>query len=82
MIKAAGGRIWSSYYREVSSDQVKLAHDLGLEVKVWTVNEKTQMETLINMGVDGIITDYPDRLREVLQQLGMPTSAQTPVSPS
>ncbi len=81
MIKAAGGRVWSSYYREVSSDQVKLAHDLGLEVKVWTVNEVAQMEDLIIMGVDGIITDYPDRLREVLQQRGMQTPAQTPVSP-
>jgi glycerophosphoryl diester phosphodiesterase len=81
MVKAAGGRIWSSYYREVSSDQVKLAHDLGLEVKVWTVNEVAQMEDLIIMGVDGIITDYPDRLREVLQQQGMQTPAQTPVSP-
>jgi glycerophosphoryl diester phosphodiesterase len=81
MIKAASGHIWSSYYREVSSGTVKQAHDLGLEVKVWTVNEVTQMEALIDMGVDGIITDYPDRLREVLQQQGMQTPAQTPVSP-
>jgi glycerophosphoryl diester phosphodiesterase len=81
MIKAAGGRAWSSYYKEVSSNKVKQAHDLGLEVKVWTVNEVAQMEALIIMGVDGIITDYPDRLREVLQQQGMQTPAQTPVSP-
>jgi glycerophosphoryl diester phosphodiesterase len=81
MIQAAGGRVWSSYYREVSSDQVKQARDLGLEVKVWTVNEVAQMEALIITGVDGIITDYPDRLREVLQQQGMQTPAQTPVPP-
>lgn len=81
MIKAAGGSIWSPYYREVSADKVHQAHELGLEVKVWTVNDRQQMEALIIMGVDGIITDYPDRLREVLQQQGMQTPAQTPVSP-
>jgi len=85
MIKAAGGRVWSSYYREVSSevssDKIRQAHDLGLEVKVWTVNEIAQMEALIIMGVDGIITDYPDRLREVLHQQGMQAPTQTPVSP-
>jgi len=39
------------------------------------------MEALIIMGVDGIITDYPDRLREVLHQQGMQAPTQTPVSP-
>jgi len=81
MIKAAGGRVWSSYYREVTADKIHQAHDIGLAVKVWTVNEVAQMEALIIMGVDGIITDYPDRLREVLQQQGMQTPAQTPVFP-
>jgi glycerophosphoryl diester phosphodiesterase len=81
MIKAAGGRVWSSYYREVSADKIRQAHDLGLEVKVWTVNDTEQMEALIIMGVDGIITDYPDRLRDVLERQGMQTPAQTPVSP-
>ena len=81
MINAAGGNIWSPYFREVTAEKVKQAHDLGLEVKVWTVNEAEQMEILINMGVDGIITDFPDRLREVMQKLGLPTPPQTPVSP-
>ncbi|MBW1635083.1 MAG: glycerophosphodiester phosphodiesterase [Deltaproteobacteria bacterium] len=80
-IKAAGGSIWSSFHREVSSQSIKQAHNLGLEVKVWSVNEMDRMETLINMGVDGIITDYPDRLRQVLKKLGMILPAQTPVSP-
>jgi len=80
-IKAAGGSIWSSYHREVSSQSIKQAHNLGLEVKVWTVNDMDRMETLINMGVDGIITDYPDRLRQVLKKLNMALPRQTPVSP-
>lgn len=81
MVKAAGGSIWSPYYREVTAEKINQAHDLGLEVKVWTVNEVEQMEALINMDVDGIITDYPDRLRGVMQKLGLPTPVQTPVSP-
>jgi glycerophosphoryl diester phosphodiesterase len=78
-IKVAGGTIWSSYHREVSADSIKLAHELGLAVNVWTVNEAGRMRELIAMGVDGIITDYPDRLRQVLKQSGMPLPASTPV---
>ena len=71
MIKAAGGHIWSPYHLDVSSEQIKHAQKLGLKVKVWTVNETHRMEALIDMGVDGIITDYPDRLRQVLEKRGM-----------
>jgi len=78
-IKAAGGSIWSSYHKEVNVDSIKLAHELGLTVNVWTVNEPGRMRELIAMDVDGIITDYPDRLRQVLKQLGMPLPASTPV---
>jgi glycerophosphoryl diester phosphodiesterase len=78
-IKAAGGDIWSSYHREVDADAIKLAHDLGLQVNVWTVNDPGRMRELIAMGVDGIITDYPDRLRRVLIDLGLPVPAPTPV---
>ena len=80
MIKTAGGSIWSSYYREVSPEKIKQAHDLGLQVKVWTVNEESTMEAMISMGVDGIITDYPDRLNRVLNKLGKVTPSATPVS--
>jgi glycerophosphoryl diester phosphodiesterase len=79
-IQAAGGAIWSSYHREVSVESIKLAHELGLTVNVWTVNDRGRMRELIAMGVDGIITDYPDLLREVLKQLGMPLPASSPVA--
>lgn len=79
-IKAAGGATWSSYHKEVSADSIKLAHELGLSVNVWTVNDPGRMRQLIAMGVDGIITDYPDRLRLVLTELGMPLPAATPVN--
>jgi len=45
---------------------IEKAHHAGLQVVAWTVNEADQMRHLIATGVDGIITDYPDRLLSVL----------------
>ncbi len=81
LVAAAGGRIWSPYYREVDQAQLSEAHDLGLEVVVWTVNDPAEMHTLIDLGVDGIITDYPDRLRRVLKEKGFRLPRPTPVEP-
>ncbi len=75
LVKAAGGSIWSPYYRELDSEQLQKAHALGLKVIVWTVNEDWRMAELIDLGVDGIITDYPDRLRAVMAEKGLPLPA-------
>ena len=72
LVKEAGGDIWSSYYREVTRSSVARAHRLGLRVSVWTVNEESDMERMIDLGVDSIITDYPDRLVNVMQKLDLP----------
>ena len=69
MIKTAGGDIWSPFHGDIDADKVARAKSLGLQVIVWTVNEKPRMRELIEMGVDGIISDYPDRLVEVLKKL-------------
>ena len=74
-IEAAGGDVWSAFHREVDAESIKQAHELGLSVSVWTVNETSRMHELIEMGVDSIITDYPDRLRRVLVELGLPVPA-------
>lgn len=50
----------------VSKDFVAAAHERNLKVHVWTVNETIDMERLLEMGVDGIMTDYPDRLIKLL----------------
>jgi len=71
-IKAAGGKIWSPYAKDVDADQLKTAHELGISVIVWTLNEPAEMARYIDLGVDGIITDYPDRLRQVLMAKGKP----------
>ena len=47
-------------------DFVSSARALGLKIHVWTINDPTEMRTLLEMGVDGLITDYPARAREVI----------------
>lgn len=49
---------------------VEHAHDLGLQVHVWTVDDPAQMRSLLRIGVDGIVTDRPDLLRQVLIESG------------
>jgi glycerophosphoryl diester phosphodiesterase len=81
MVKAAGGRIWSPYYGDLTEESLKEAKQLGLAVLPWTVNDRGEMERLIDWGVDGLITDYPDRLREVLAERKLPLPEPTPVTP-
>lgn len=67
----AAGVIWAPNYNSLSAALVKEARALGLQLIPWIVNQKAQMERLIEWGVDGVITDCPDRLREVMGQRGM-----------
>ena len=50
----------------ISKDFIETAHKLNLQVHVWTINETADMKRLLDLGVDGIMTDYPDRLLEIL----------------
>ena len=52
----------------VTPEMVKKAHQAGLQVVAWTINEPDQMRRLITAGVDGIMSDYPDRLVSVLKE--------------
>jgi glycerophosphoryl diester phosphodiesterase len=70
MVKAAGCDTWSPYFADMNEALVKNAHTLGLSVIPWTVNEVKDLKSVIQMGVDGLITDYPDRAQTVLKELG------------
>ena len=52
--------------RYVNPRVVRKVHDMGKKVNVWTVNETEALAKFVKWGVDGIITDYPDRLRKVI----------------
>lgn len=54
--------IYSPYYLMVTPELVKEAHGKKIKVLPWTVNEPADMQKMMSMDVDGIITDYPDRL--------------------
>jgi glycerophosphoryl diester phosphodiesterase len=54
----------------ITPELVKKAHAAGLQMVTWTINDPDQMRRLIAAGVDGIMTDYPDRLVEVLKESG------------
>lgn len=72
MAKAAGCSIWSPNFADLDEARVKEAQALGLQVLPWTVNERADMDRLIGWGVDGLITDYPDRAREAMRERGLP----------
>lgn len=69
---SVGATVLSPNYQLVDRRFVQRAHALGLKVTPWTVNEPAAMRALIADGVDGLITDYPTRLRGVLAELGLP----------
>lgn len=66
MVATAGAPVWSTNYLDLSQKLVTEAHALDLRVYAYTVNEETDMERLIEWGVDAITTDYPDRLVNIL----------------
>jgi glycerophosphoryl diester phosphodiesterase len=53
--------IYSPYYKMVTANVVQKAHGLHMRIIPWTVNDRDTMVFLKGIGVDGIITDYPNR---------------------
>lgn len=68
LAKEARAAVWSPTFRFVDRDLVNQAHRGGIRVIPWTVNDEAGMRTLIQMGVDGIITDVPDVLIALLKR--------------
>jgi glycerophosphoryl diester phosphodiesterase len=66
------------YVPYTTSDLVRRAHRARMKVIPWTVDDEATMNKLIDDGVDGIITDYPDRLRHVLKARALPLPRRYP----
>lgn len=80
-VKAAGGRIWSPNFNALDAQKLKQARSLGLQAVVWTVNEPAQIAAMLDLGVDGIISDRPDLVRKEMKRRGLRLPAATPVAP-
>jgi glycerophosphoryl diester phosphodiesterase len=81
MVKAAGGAVWSPYLGDLTRDAIKEAQALGLKVVVWTVNNPADMRRVIEWGVDGVISDRPDLLRNAANAMGIALPPATSVTP-
>jgi glycerophosphoryl diester phosphodiesterase len=68
LIKALGGSAWHPNYKDVNKEIVQISHDKELPVNVWTVNRESDMLRMIDYGVDGIMTDYPLKLKELCER--------------
>ena len=67
-IFALGGKVWCPYFKDLTEGELTKAKDLGLSVNVWTVNSLSDIICMAEMGVDGIISDYPARVQNILSQ--------------
>ncbi len=81
MIHAAGRRIWSSCFGDLDATKVKEAQALGIQALAWTVNRPRDIVRMRDLGVDGIVSDRPDLVREEMQRRGMALPEATPVVP-
>jgi glycerophosphoryl diester phosphodiesterase len=74
----AGARLGGLHIPYTTPEMVERAHAVGMGVMPWTVDDAATMQALIDMGAGGIITDYPDRLRDVLAANGLPLPRRYP----
>ena len=67
MVHESKGAIWSPNFRDLDERSLAVARELGLQVIPWTVNAPADIARVLDMKVGGIISDYPDRVREALK---------------
>jgi glycerophosphoryl diester phosphodiesterase len=63
-VRNSGGTIWSPNFQDLDADSLAAAREAKVRVIVWTVNEPADIRRMLEMNVDGIISDYPDRVRQ------------------
>ncbi len=81
LVKAAGCTTWAPYFGDLSAAALAEARSLGLKVVVWTVNDAAAIERMLALGVDGIISDRPDRVRSAMAARGMALPPAAPAKP-
>ena len=72
LVAASGADIWSPDSEKLSAESVRDAHDRGLSVVPWTVNEPKDIDAMRGLGVDGVISDYPKRVLDAAPR-GVPS---------
>ena len=65
-ISALGGSVWCPYFKDITRDRLLSARENNLIVVVWTLNELDDIDAMIELGVDAIVTDYPQRVMSAL----------------
>jgi glycerophosphoryl diester phosphodiesterase len=68
MVHGASGKIWSPNFQDLDPGALAVARALGVKVIPWTVNEPAEIARMLAMELDGIISDYPDRVRAQLKR--------------
>jgi glycerophosphoryl diester phosphodiesterase len=71
MVEAAGGGVWSPDFRDLGASNVEEAAARGIRIVPWTVNEESDLNRVLDYGVDGIISDYPDRAAALIGRRGL-----------
>lgn len=69
-VSKVGGALWCPHFSEITANELARARELDLCVAVWTVNELTDINAMIDLGVDAIVTDYPGRVQRQLSDRG------------
>ncbi len=69
-VSKAGGSLWCPHFTELCADDLAHARELGLAVAAWTVNESDDIEAMIDLRVDAILTDYPGRAQQRSSERG------------
>jgi glycerophosphoryl diester phosphodiesterase len=70
-IARAGGAFWFPWYGEVTAERVAAARAAGLGVACWTPNQEADLRRLMDLGVDSLCTDHPERLLALRRKRGV-----------
>lgn len=75
LVASTGAKVWAPDYKMLNRYEVEQAHQLGLRLIPWTVNEPDDILKMLDLGVDGIISDWPDRVLNILAERGLSLAA-------